>query len=617
MKKYLRKAIAAIAAATMTLSVGMTSFAAKFPDVTEATYPWAVEAIESMAAEGIIKGYETGKFEPTNPVSKLESLVLISRILGFNEDVNKELISAGWDKYGEAVAEFELSYGEKEIAYLMAKGVIEEDELEYYIGESNRNVGLKRYEVAVLLTKAMDAVKHLTTESANALKEIYADADDIPADAKKYVAYISDAGLMNGVGENFEPNGTVTRAQAAVMLFRFQSMTNYSFKRGLVFAIDHTKREIQLRDEEGEISTVKAPTGVMLRYNGDFIVINNVEIGYSAIVTYKADNVYAIDFTDAIIDEVVYGAYVGNSNSTAKGKTITINKLNETDTDLDTSKTTEYKVSEDAITTYNEAECPITSFKKGYFVKLTINDGVATVIEATAKDSKLNGRVNKITTQPSFMLQIEDGEGVVNDYLLSSTVTVKKNGLAATAKDILEGDSVNVSLVYGRITNITATSREQKKSGIIKEVIISADPRITITTGNEDTTYSITPDAKITIGDKTGTFYDFRVGAVVEFVLESDTVTSVKSTVSNEIFTIEGIVDSVNASYNALNIKYVDAATGTEVIRTIFIKKTASIVDFATQRDKKISDIKVGNKLTLTVSDTNGTYEAGTVTIIG
>jgi len=617
MKKYLRKALAVITAATMTLSLGMTAFAAKFPDVTEATYSWAIEAIESMAAEGIIKGYETGKFEPANPVSKLESLVLISRILGFNEDVNKELVTAAWDKYCEAVASFELSYGEKEVAYLMAKGVISEDELEYYIGESNRNVGLRRYEVAVLLTKAMDAEKHLTPESANSLKEIYADADDIPADAKRYVAFISDEGLMNGVDENFEPNGTVTRAQAAVMLFRFRNMTNYSFKRGLVAAIDHTKREIQLRDEEGEFFIAKAPTGVMLRYNGDFIVINNAEVGYSAIVTYKGDNVYAIDFTDAIIDEVVYGAYVGTASSTLKGKTIKINKLEATDTDLDTSKTTEYKVSEDAITTYNDAECPISSFKKGYFVKLTINDGIATVVEASTKDTKLNGRVNKITTQPSFMLRVEDSEGNVNDYLLSSTVTVKKNGLVASASDILEGDSVNLSLVYGRITNISATSREQKKSGIIKEVIISAEPRITVTSGNVDTTYAIKSDAKITIGDKEGSFYDFRVGAAIEFVLESDTVTSVKSTVSSEIFTIEGIVDSVNASYNALNIRYLDSATGTEVVRTIFVKSNASIVDFVTQRDKKIKDIQVGNKLTLTVSDKNGSYEAGTVTIIG
>ena len=83
MKKYLKKAIAVLTAATMVLTFGMTAFASVFPDVTEENYPWAIEAIESMAEDGIVKGYEDGKFLPANTVSKLESLVLISRILAF------------------------------------------------------------------------------------------------------------------------------------------------------------------------------------------------------------------------------------------------------------------------------------------------------------------------------------------------------------------------------------------------------------------------------------------------------------------------------------------------------------------------------------------------------
>lgn len=616
MKKYFKKAVAAIAALTLTLSMCLTASASVFPDVTDQNYPWAIEAIEAMAEEGIIKGYEDGTFNPAKTVSKLESLVLISRILGFNNDMNSGLVSTGWDTYGDEISKYKLNYGDKEIAFLLMKGVLTIDELEEYINELHRNDGLKRYEVAVLLTKALDAVKLLTNEAVEKLS--YEDNSDIPASAKKHVAYVSEIGLMNGLENNtFAPNDTVTRAQAALVLYKLQAMTSYVYERGIVSSVDQTTRVIKLQCSNGDILSVKASSGTLLRYKGEAIIINDVEIGLDAVVTYKGDDVYAIDFTDALIDEVVYGAFVSAAKSTVNGQTIIINELGQYDTDINKNQKTSYKVSDDAIITYNDTTCSLTSLKAGYYLKLTVEKGIVTVIDAKASASKITGRVNKVILEPVYMLSIEDNTGLVKDYLVSSTVTVKKNASSASARDILEGDSVSLGLSYDRITDISATSKKTNKSGIIKEVIISSTPRITISFDGTNTSYAVRNDANIKVGDTAANFYDLRVGMSVKYVLESDTIINLETTANSTVTTWEGTVVLVNASYDLIQITFVDNATGATRNESVFVKSNASIVDYATQKTKKLSAIKPGAKVSVTGSLVSGIFEAGTVVIIG
>jgi len=615
MKKYVKKVIAVLTAATMLLTVGLTAFASTFPDVTEETYPWAVDAVESMADEGILKGYEDGSFMPAKTVSKLESLVLISRILGFSDEINANLISTAWDTFGDEISKYNLNFGQNEVAFLLIKGVITVDELEEYIDENHRNDGMKRYEVAVILTKALDAVKFLSNESVQNLT--YIDTSDIPANAKKYVAYISEIGLMKGMEDNsFAPNEPVTRAQIALILYNLKALTKYTYGAGIVSSVDQTTRNISFKNGDDTLK-LKATTGTILRYKGQNISINDVQVGLDSVITYRDGELYAIDFTDAMIDEVVYGAYVSSSSSTVTGKNIIINELGQFDTDVDTSKKSTFKVSDDAIITYNDITCAPTNLKAGYYVKLTVEKGVVKIIEAMPKDSKVTGRVNKVILDPAYMLSIEDNDGVIKDYLVSSNVSVKKNGSSASAKDILEGDSVTLGLNYNRISSVTATSRKTNKTGIIKEVIISSTPRITISADNNMISYSVTNDANILVGDVKSTFYDLRVGMSVEYTLESDTIVNLKTTANNAVTTWEGTVTLVNSSYNLLQITFVDSVTGSTRTESVYVKSNASIVDYATQKDKKLSAIKPGTKVSVTGSLVSGIFEAGTVVIIG
>ena len=615
MKKQTKKALAVITAAALSVTMSISAFAAKFPDVTEKTYPWAIEAIESMADEGIIKGYEDGTFNPAKTVSKLESLVLISRILGVNNEKTSRITEAAWDVYGEDIAEYELPYGKDEIAYLLGKNVLSVDELEEYIDAAHRDDALKRYEVAILLTKAMDAEASLKAELAAELS--YADTSDIPANAKKYVAYVSEQELMQGMEDNkFAPNDTVTRAQAAVVLYKLQQITDYEFKTGVVSAVDHTTRQIKIKVAEDNTLSHYITADTIVRYNGAIIGINDIAVGYDAVVTYKAGKLYSVDFTDALVDDVIKGAFSGSANSTAKGTTVTVNVIGENDTNISSEKTT-FKLSDECVITYNNNTCSLTSIKAGSYVKLTVKKGLVTVLEAESKENTFSGRVDEVILEPVYKLRIEANGGETGEYLLNSEVKVTRNGKAASAREVLAGDTVSVTTSYGIIKSLVATSRSAEKTGIIKEVIISSTPKLTLTYDGVDTTYYVTADAEITLSGVKSTFYDLRVGQATTIELDSDTVISIKSAANDEVITWAGTVTLVNSSYGLIQLEFTDATTGQTRTESVFVKDKATIVDYATQKTKKLSAITAGMKINVTGTMQTGLFEANTIIIIG
>ncbi|MBE7051997.1 MAG: S-layer homology domain-containing protein [Ruminococcaceae bacterium] len=616
MKNLMKKTLAVATAAALSLTMSISAFAAKFPDVTNANYPWAVEAIESMAEKGIIKGYEDGSFNPAKTVSKLESLVLISRILGVNIEENTRIAEASWDTYGDIITEYDLSFGEQEIAYLLAKRILTVEELENYIASANRDDGLKRYEAATLLVKALDAERTIPADIVSTLT--YADASDIPAQAKKYVAYASSKELLQGVGDNrFAPNDTVTRAQAAVILHKLETATQYTYKSGIVSSIDSTTRQIKVKQADENILAHYIISDTLIRYNGEVIGINDIEVGYDATLTYKDDTLYAIDFTDALVDDIIRGSFVGSSSSTAKGTVITLNVIEDNHIALDTTTKTEFKVADGCIITYNNNTCALTTLKAGYYVTLTVEDGYVTVIEAVNKEKTISGRVDEVIIEPFYKLKIEENGGEVNEYNLASDVKVTRNGKSSNARAVLAGDSVSITTSYGIIKSIVATSKPSAKTGIIKEVIISSTPKLTLTYDGVDTTYYMAADAEITLSNAEATFYDLRVGLAASVKLESDTIVSLESVLSDDVITWTGTVTNVNSSYGLVQIEFVDSTTGQTRTESVYVKEKASIVDYETQKAKKLSNITPGMKINVTGSMQTGLFEAGAIIIIG
>ncbi len=587
--------------------------AASFNDVDSTKYSWAVNEINSMASAGIIKGYEDGTFRPERTVTKLEALVLIARVLGLNEAENEDLVNAAVETYSEKIDKYELNYGDEEIAYLLLKNIISESELSSYIEKSIASEGMKRYEIAVLLTKALDAEKTVSQNVITSLE--YSDAADIPAYAKKYVEYVTNNGLMNGMDDNkFSPNTDVTRAQAAVLLSKLINMTDYSFKSGVVSSMDTASRIIKLKNVGGSSYEYTVSSSVLLRFEGAPITINDIASGYEAVITLKSDSLYAIDFVTPLLDDEVYGSVT--SISTGNKPSISVNIFEDDSAASNNDKET-FPLADNVVILYDGSTTALNNIKTGMYVRLTVKSGKVATIDAYDKISTVSGRISDIQLTPVIKLFVELNNGTEAEYIVMDNVEVTRNGSTkASASDVTIGDTVGLTLTYGRISKIVATSKTQTKSGIITQVIISTSPKLTLKIDGAETTYPVTNSCVFNIpGKPDANFYDLRAGASAEVKIESDTVVEISTDVSDGITQISGTVSSVNSSYAVIQLTYVDSASGNAVTEPVFVKNKATIIDITTGNTIKISAINPGAKITAFGSRNSGVFEATTINV--
>lgn len=172
-----------------------------FNDIS--TVPWAMDAIQSLARDGIINGVGNDNFEPNGLVKREQFVKMIVGALGIAGDGD--------------VSEFkDISPNEWYYGYLSAaisNGIINGT------GYGSFGVGndISRQDMSVIIYRAAQKTG----------VELPVITDDTPSDiesvadyAKEAVIALYKAGIINGVGDGrFAPNDSATRAQAAKIIY--------------------------------------------------------------------------------------------------------------------------------------------------------------------------------------------------------------------------------------------------------------------------------------------------------------------------------------------------------------------------------------------------------------
>ena len=189
------------------------AFGASFKDVTKESHSWAYDAIYEMAEKDIIKGVSATEFAPDVNVTKVQAMLLIARILGYNTTSITDNINSIYSIYEEDLSSLTTIY-KKELAFLIFRQVFTVDE----ILDAKLESPLSREEAALYITKAADGIEEMNKISV--VVNSYADDKDIKEEFRKAVYYVRDKELMNGTGNNnFSPKANVTRAQMATLLY--------------------------------------------------------------------------------------------------------------------------------------------------------------------------------------------------------------------------------------------------------------------------------------------------------------------------------------------------------------------------------------------------------------
>ncbi|MCZ8522469.1 MULTISPECIES: glycoside hydrolase family 3 N-terminal domain-containing protein [Paenibacillus] len=169
------------------------------------SHEWAREAVETMAAKGVIEGTAEGTFTPGAPVKRgdfllmlVEALDLTARFEGNFSDVEPSAYYAGAAGVAKKL------------------GIAEGKEQ----GRFDPSSPVTRQEMMTLAARAMKLAGKAAPAADASELDVFTDRAELAAYAGDSAAALVKSGLVTGDGSRLNPRGTATRAETAVLIHR-------------------------------------------------------------------------------------------------------------------------------------------------------------------------------------------------------------------------------------------------------------------------------------------------------------------------------------------------------------------------------------------------------------
>ncbi|MBN3523889.1 Ig-like domain-containing protein [Paenibacillus apiarius] len=176
---------------------------------------WAQADMTALSAKMIMDGRGSTKFEPNNPITRQEFAVSISKALGLEpseeaakrfRDINSSTLDGAY------------------IGAAVKAGII----TGFPDGTFKPNDSITREQITLMMVRAAQAAGHRLPNSSTTVLSMFKDSKQITTLGAPTVAQAVQAGLIQGVSKDkFQPKGSATRAQAAVLLRRLLTTIDY------------------------------------------------------------------------------------------------------------------------------------------------------------------------------------------------------------------------------------------------------------------------------------------------------------------------------------------------------------------------------------------------------
>ena len=186
------------------VNAGTSSATPAFADMRD---HWANDAVAYLKRSGISNG-SNGNFLPDTKISRQEFAVLLARYLGSSQDYSSvQLPFADTNE----IASWALNGAKAMYSLGIIKGSSDGSGKLYF----NPTANVSRQEAVTMLGRLTEK-----GYAQGALK--FTDSSAIQSWAAEYVSTLSEMGILTGFNDgSFRPNGAMTRAQVATVLYKF------------------------------------------------------------------------------------------------------------------------------------------------------------------------------------------------------------------------------------------------------------------------------------------------------------------------------------------------------------------------------------------------------------
>lgn len=170
------------------------------------TVEWAREAVEALAAKGVLNGKEAGRFAPNDNVTREEITKIITSAFGLvQKDAECEFADVDADRWSYVY-----------VASASRLGIVNGYGADF--GPANQTT---REDMAVMIYRVLKLMNINVSGTATN----FSDSANISPYAREAVSALTSAGIINGMGDGtFAPKAYVTRAQIAKVAYELLNL---------------------------------------------------------------------------------------------------------------------------------------------------------------------------------------------------------------------------------------------------------------------------------------------------------------------------------------------------------------------------------------------------------
>ncbi len=597
--------------------VALPAFATgTFPDVLSPDHDWAAKQIEEMTDLGIIKGYTDGTFKPDKAITKIEAVILFSRVAGYSNNAYSKIADLAYEKYQYLLQELDIeSYNsfKREISFLVYKGILEEDEIVAYLENGKYQEAFPRKDAAMFIANFMDA----EIEKTYSDQLDFADNSTINHSDAGYIAYVVENGFMNGVQTEdgsviFDANGALSRAQVCVLLYRIMEKLDMSVEAGVVNSVNPDSGVINLTTSDGITKDYAVPSQAKVLIDGNSAAVSSILSNSDIVIVRYGREIHFVETISPESSKTISGtvqSVVSKDSYTRLSVT-----LDGTDEVVSYYATSDYKV------TTNGVADSISAVKTNDYVVVKLLGTEIVSIDRVTAEATVQGTVQNINLESPITLSVLVKDELTNSenifsYKLASDVIIRRDGNSVSLREIYAGDKVVLTIKRGVISKLVATSTQGSNSGTITAIKIATQSYLTISSGGVEKEYPIAMEATYNVGGKTATIYDLRLGNVVKLTLSGSTITKIEQSAESETTSKSGVVGEISTSYY-----YVEITTDSGVTEKVFASKLgngigAKVIDGTTGKEMNFKNIKKGDHVIATGAYSNGSFVAVTFVV--
>lgn len=532
MNEHYRKPFAVITSAALGVSMlfGTGAGTASAEELLKLTFPdvasthWAKSHVAKLASVGVIKGYTTGDFRPSNNVTQQEAIVMVIRMIGLEEEALARTADA-------VTGLGEDQFFSKYVVKAIEEGIINLTEETTAAASGTQPWGQRpatREWLAKLVVRALDE----SPSSTSAMS--FADRTEISADAVGYVNRSQELELVNGIVENgttyFRPKGAVTRAQIATILSRADKYIPddpAKYTSGYVASRSGTTLTLQSASGTTTSYTLNTETLVFDEEGAALSLASLTEMTSVRVIHQDGQAYYIEVSSNAAQVETIEGDLVA-LDTTNMSLVLTLSNGNNVHFSLAPNV---------AVTNAQGVGSSLTQLTEGSKLRLQRVQGTEVitslkVLEEAFNDSGTAGVARLIDTTGMKLTFTNDGGNIVT-YSVAPNVSLKLKGEPISSLAMLqEGDTFAYEIRDSLVTSIDITI--QKYMVEEGEFQGTANSTITILNNGKPEAFLLQKDVSVDIpGMGSASTSDLRTGDLVQLRISGATNQVDKITVTN------------------------------------------------------------------------------------